>query len=391
MSARGGSDRNQKRRGLRKIKFYCQMCEKECSDRNGFEAHSRSAGHLAKMELFAANPEKYLAMFSDQFEADFMELVKSRHRGRKVLVNYVHNEYVQDRSHVRLNGTRWKTLDEFAQHLSSKGIVELSYDDDGNPYIKYIDVAVLSAREKHAEKERKRKARVAAKLEDQRRSAMEASVAAARAAGSLAGPVLELARPPDSDTISVALPAKAAQPAPLRGPAAALDPLQPPAPLRTAPATLPSARLPAHPKPLSNVERILQETRAREARDAARATWAVPGAVVRILDASLDSLFKAKAVVVSRHASPRHLVAVAVVGTPPADRVLVDIDEALLRPVLPPIGKPVVVVRGEHAGERGVLVDHMPSDKSLAVRLDATGITVRGLGYAAVCKVRARG
>ena len=77
--------------------------------------------------------------------------------------------------------------------------------------------------------------------------------------------------------------------------------------------------------------------------------------------------------------------------SPGLDRVLVDIDEALLRPVLPPIGKPVVVVRGEHAGERGVLVDHMPSDKSLAVRLDATGITVRGLGYAAVCKVRARG
>ena len=34
-----------KAKGLQKLKFYCQICEKQCRDANGLECHCTSEAH----------------------------------------------------------------------------------------------------------------------------------------------------------------------------------------------------------------------------------------------------------------------------------------------------------------------------------------------------------
>ena len=47
---------------------YCQMCEKQCRDENGFKCHTMSESHQRQLLLFGENPENYLSDYSKQFE-----------------------------------------------------------------------------------------------------------------------------------------------------------------------------------------------------------------------------------------------------------------------------------------------------------------------------------
>lgn len=46
-----------KAKGLSKLRWYCEMCQKQCRDENGFKCHQTSEGHLRQMRIFAENPE----------------------------------------------------------------------------------------------------------------------------------------------------------------------------------------------------------------------------------------------------------------------------------------------------------------------------------------------
>lgn len=46
-----------KAKGLCKLRWYCEMCVKQCRDENGFKCHQTSEGHLRQMRIFAENPE----------------------------------------------------------------------------------------------------------------------------------------------------------------------------------------------------------------------------------------------------------------------------------------------------------------------------------------------
>lgn len=67
-----------KAKGLQKLKFYCQMCEKQCRDANGFKCHCMSESHRRQMELVSQGHKKFVDNFSKQFEREFMGLVKTR-------------------------------------------------------------------------------------------------------------------------------------------------------------------------------------------------------------------------------------------------------------------------------------------------------------------------
>ena len=53
-----------KSKGLQKLRWYCQMCQKQCRDENGFKCHTTSESHQRQLLLFAENPHKYLDEFS---------------------------------------------------------------------------------------------------------------------------------------------------------------------------------------------------------------------------------------------------------------------------------------------------------------------------------------
>ena len=44
-----------KAKGLGKLRFYCQMCAKQCRDENGFKCHTMSDAHQRQMLVFAQN------------------------------------------------------------------------------------------------------------------------------------------------------------------------------------------------------------------------------------------------------------------------------------------------------------------------------------------------
>ena len=73
-----------KAKGLGQLKFYCQMCQKQCRDQNGFKCHLTSESHLRQMELFAQNPEHYLEALSQEFEESFLTLLSRRFNTKRV-------------------------------------------------------------------------------------------------------------------------------------------------------------------------------------------------------------------------------------------------------------------------------------------------------------------
>lgn len=52
-------------KGLQKLRWFCQMCQKQCRDENGFKCHTMSESHQRQMELFAENPHKVMDEYTD--------------------------------------------------------------------------------------------------------------------------------------------------------------------------------------------------------------------------------------------------------------------------------------------------------------------------------------
>merc|ERR1711975_21378 len=94
-----------KSKGLQKLRWYCQMCQKQCRDENGFKCHCQSEAHRRQMKVFMENPNQFMNDFSREFEAGYMDLVKRRWRSTRVHANVVYQEYIKDKNHVHMNGT----------------------------------------------------------------------------------------------------------------------------------------------------------------------------------------------------------------------------------------------------------------------------------------------
>ena len=110
-----------KSKGLQRLRWYCQMCEKQCRDANGFKCHCTSEGHLRQMAVAASNPSKVIDTFSEAFEKDFIALVSRRFGERRVHANLVYNEMIQDKVHTHMNATMWTTLTDFVKYLGRTG------------------------------------------------------------------------------------------------------------------------------------------------------------------------------------------------------------------------------------------------------------------------------
>ncbi|KAJ3145432.1 hypothetical protein HDU89_007057 [Geranomyces variabilis] len=177
-----------KSKGLQKLRWYCQMCEKQCRDENGFKCHCTSEAHLRQMQLFSESADKYLSSYSDEFKAEFMKLLSRRYGTRRVLANLVYQEYISDKQHLHMNATQWTSLTEFCMYLGKEGLCEVDETEKGW-FIKWIDRSpeTLAKQDAILKKERLEKTdeeRAKRALEDQIRRAHES---AAETAGSTDG------------------------------------------------------------------------------------------------------------------------------------------------------------------------------------------------------------
>lgn len=128
----------QKAKGLQKLKFYCQMCQKQCRDDNGFKCHINSESHERQLLLFAENSTKYINEFSKDFREGFIYLLKTRYGTRRVLANTVYQDYIKERNHIHMNATQWTNLTEFCNWLGKNSLVHVDHNEKG-VFITYID------------------------------------------------------------------------------------------------------------------------------------------------------------------------------------------------------------------------------------------------------------
>jgi len=127
-----------KSKGLQKLRWYCQMCQKQCRDENGFKCHTTSEGHLRMMKVFAENPHKILDEFSKDFERGYLDVLHHRHGTKRVLANRVYQEYIADKQHIHMNGTIWSSLAGFVKYLGKEGKAVVDETEKGW-FIQYID------------------------------------------------------------------------------------------------------------------------------------------------------------------------------------------------------------------------------------------------------------
>ncbi|KII75126.1 DNA/RNA-binding protein KIN17 [Thelohanellus kitauei] len=125
-------------KSLKKLKWYCQMCEKQCSDELGFRRHCATESHKHQMALFAENPDHFINQFSAEFEHDFMDLLKRKYASNFVLANHIYQDFVKDRDHIHMNSTKWNTLNDFLDYLSDKNKIRVEETEKGIN-IAYVD------------------------------------------------------------------------------------------------------------------------------------------------------------------------------------------------------------------------------------------------------------
>ncbi|KAK8976585.1 hypothetical protein V6N11_057185 [Hibiscus sabdariffa] len=127
-----------KAKGLQKLRWYCQMCQKQCRDENGFKCHCMSESHQRQMQIFGQNPDRIVSGYSEEFESNFLDLMKRSHRFSRIAATVVYNEFINDRHHVHMNSTQWATLTEFVKHLGRTGKCKVDETPKGW-FITYID------------------------------------------------------------------------------------------------------------------------------------------------------------------------------------------------------------------------------------------------------------
>ncbi|KAL8705017.1 MAG: hypothetical protein Q9201_001862 [Fulgogasparrea decipioides] len=147
-----------KSKGLQRLRWYCQVCEKQCRDENGFKMHTQSESHVRQMLLIGEDPRKHINDYSNQFQRDFLLLLRTAHGEKQVHMNHFYQEYIANKEHVHMNATRWPSLTEFAKHLGREGICRVE-DLDKGLHIAWIDNSPEALRRQDAIRKKERQDR----------------------------------------------------------------------------------------------------------------------------------------------------------------------------------------------------------------------------------------
>ena len=99
-----------KSKGLQKLRWYCQMCEKQCRDENGFKCHTMSESHQRQLLLFGENSGSYLSGYSKDLEKGYTDILRRQYPEKRVHANVVYQQYISDKNHVHMNATCWVEL-----------------------------------------------------------------------------------------------------------------------------------------------------------------------------------------------------------------------------------------------------------------------------------------
>ena len=127
-------------------------------DENGFKCHTQSESHVRQMLLIGEDPRKHINDYSNQFQRDFLQLLRTAHGEKKVHINHFYQEYISNKEHVHMNATRWPSLTEFAKFLGREGICRVE-DNEKGIHVSWIDNSPEALRRQDAIRKKERQDR----------------------------------------------------------------------------------------------------------------------------------------------------------------------------------------------------------------------------------------
>ncbi|XP_061523534.1 DNA/RNA-binding protein KIN17 isoform X2 [Phycodurus eques] len=355
-----------KSKGLQKLRWYCQMCQKQCRDENGFKCHCMSESHQRQLLLASECPHRFMDFFSNEFKSGFLELLRRRFGTKRVHNNIIYNEYISDREHIHMNATRWETLTDFTKWLGRQGLCKVDETPKGW-YIQYIDRDPETIRRQEELARRKKH-----ELDDEERSAKFIEEQVRRGRGDKEegeDPVYtELKRENEEEKVAFNLGAGTS----LAGPSTSSSLLSPSALAKASSAKRKepsSASNSRNKKQKSALEQIIEmEERKKQQQPVKTDDWLQPNIVVKVVTKRLgDKYHKKKAVVME----VREKFSAVVKMIDSGDKL--KLDQNHVETVIPAPGKRVMIVNGNFRNTEAVLEGINEKNFCASLTLDSKG------------------
>lgn len=107
------------------------------------------------MLLVGEDPRKHISDYSNQFQRDFLQLLRTSHGEKNMHMNHFYQEYISNKEHIHMNSTRWPSLTEFAKHLGREGLCRVE-DNEKGLHISWIDNSPEALRRQDAIRKKER-------------------------------------------------------------------------------------------------------------------------------------------------------------------------------------------------------------------------------------------
>lgn len=372
-----------KAKGLQKLRWYCQMCEKQCRDENGFKCHTQSESHQRQLLLFADNSGRYIHSFSKEFADGYVELLRRRFGTKRVSANKVYQEYISNKDHLHMNATKWLTLSDFVKHLGRTGVCVADETEKGW-FVAYIDRSpeVLERQEKLARKEKQDKDDEE-RLQDFIKQQIEKD-AKSGAGSSKNIEFTEFKRDGDEEKIKLQIkPSKVKQelikpPNDLRKRAVSTDYGDDDDDNKSVKAKMPKPSTSTgnngkndEKRKLSALDEIIRIEEAKKEKQNRKDYWLAEGIVVKLITKALgDKYYKEKGVVVEVVGKYQAKVRLLETGEK------VKVDQEHCETVIPSIGRQVKILNGAYRGSIAYL--NAIDEKNFCVTLEIASGPLKG-------------
>lgn len=379
-----------KAKGLQKLRWYCQMCQKQCRDENGFKCHCLSESHQRQLLLFADNPDKFIDTFSKEFEDGFMLLLRRRFGTRRVHANVVYQEYISERNHLHMNATQWETLTEFVKWLGREGKCKVDNTEKGW-FITYIDRDPETlARQKALESKQKME------MDDDEKTAkfIEKQIERelTRRGDQAESCPTELERSNEEEKVTFSLlsakSSEATTEMEKNKSTISKSLVTTPSPLVSLSKTTdkePKKKEKETHKRKSALDEIIQEETAKKVKTSRKENWLMKGIVVKVMNTKLgDRFYKKKGTVKEVKDLFTGIVKMLDTGD------VVKIDQTYLETVIPALGKYVLIVNGRYRGHKGTLLSLDEKNFCVSVEIkegEYRGRVVNKLPYEDISKL----
>ncbi|XP_034233861.1 DNA/RNA-binding protein KIN17 [Thrips palmi] len=336
-----------KAKGLQKLRWYCQMCEKQCRDENGFKCHMTSESHQRQLLLFADNASKYLNTFSKEFCDGYLELLSRQFGTKRVPANRVYQDYIAHREHVHMNATEWETLTDFVKYLGREGKCVVDETEKGW-FVTYIDrdPATIAFQEAMAKKEKMDR-----DDQDRMMQFLEKQIERGKGAGpSHEHVATELVRANESEQIKLNIALKKKEEDEKRKP---ITPGEFRVPTKKAPSSSGSTyggEKKGEKRKASALDELIKEEENRKETARRKPNWLTENIVVKVVTKSLgEKYYKQKGVIVAVQDKFSAIVRLFDSNTK------LKLDQTHLETVVPAKGRQVLIVNGAYRGNIATL------------------------------------